>query len=124
MAGILVDEEGVWRDVPNDNLSHLSYRTFQTDSGIGGDRTGKSSNNTLNQFRSENGSEEDYTNGLQVTVVNGAAQGGSYMASALASREKAYAEEIAKESGSQMDSKSTTSYHISELENSESQQVC
>ena len=106
-----MDEEGIWRDDTNEHMSHYSLRTYHTDSGIGGAGTGKSSNATINQFRSsENGSydeDEDMPHGYAPSPV----------------RDKPSTPSREMLISSQVDSKSTTSYHISELENSESQQV-
>ena len=107
LAGILVDDDGIWREEAAERMSHHSLGTLHTDSGIV-PGTGKSSSATINQFRSENGSDEEATPlGRAPQPVGGHPQ--SPVRDAMVS--------------SQLDSKSTVSYRISELENSESQQV-
>ena len=115
-VGILVDDEGIWRDdVNNEHLSHYSARTYHTDSGLGGPGTGKSSSATINQFRS---SENGFDEGVAADDDDDTPQ--RYVPSPVRDRLTTPAKEMVS---SQLESKSTTSYHISELENSESQQV-
>ena len=102
-----MDDDGIWREEPTDRLSHHSLRTLHTDSGfVPG--TGKSSSATINQFRSENGSDEEAT---------------PLGRAPLPVRDNSQTQARDGLTSSQLESKSTVSYRISELENSESQQV-